>query len=57
MTLNNTKNQIVVGGSKRKLTELSKELKKEGIVEKAYADCGFLNPLASEWREVTLASR
>jgi hypothetical protein len=32
-------------------------LKKDGIVEKAYADCGFLNPLASEWREVTLASR
>ena len=30
VTLNNTKKQIVVGGSKRELTELSKQLKKEG---------------------------
>ena len=30
VTLNNTKKQIVVGGSKMKLTELGKELKKEG---------------------------
>ena len=30
VTLNNTKKQIVVGGSKKKLSELSKELKKEG---------------------------
>jgi [acyl-carrier-protein] S-malonyltransferase len=30
VTLNNTKKQIVVGGSKKKLAELSKELKKEG---------------------------
>ena len=30
VTLNNTKRQIVVGGSKKKLSELSKELKKEG---------------------------
>jgi len=34
VTLNNTKNQIVVGGSKRKLTELAKELKKEGKLAK-----------------------
>lgn len=34
VTLNNTKNQIVVGGSKRKLSELSKELKKEGKLAK-----------------------
>jgi [acyl-carrier-protein] S-malonyltransferase len=34
VTLNNTKNQIVVGGSKRKLAELSKELKKEGKLAK-----------------------
>ena len=32
LTLNNTKTQIVTGGSKRKLAELSKELKKEGKV-------------------------
>ena len=32
LTLNNTKTQIVIGGSKRKLAELSKELKKEGKV-------------------------
>ncbi len=30
VTLNNTKKQIVVGGSKRKLAELSKKLKEEG---------------------------
>ena len=30
VTLNNTKKQIVVGGSKRKLAELSKQLKQEG---------------------------
>ncbi|UCF86064.1 MAG: ACP S-malonyltransferase [Desulfobacteraceae bacterium] len=30
VTLNNTKKQIVIGGSKKKLAELSKELKKEG---------------------------
>lgn len=30
ITLNNTKSQVVVGGSKKKLDELSKELKKDG---------------------------
>ena len=30
VTLNNTKNQIVVGGSKRRLADLAKELKAEG---------------------------
>lgn len=32
VTLNNTKNQIVVGGSKRRLLELAKELKAEGKI-------------------------
>ena len=34
ITLNNTKSQIVVGGSKKRLGELSKELKKEGKLGK-----------------------
>lgn len=28
-------------------------LKKDGIVEQAFRDCGFLNPLTAEWRDVT----
>lgn len=32
VTLNNTKNQIVVGGSKKRLQELAKELKAEGKI-------------------------
>lgn len=32
-------------------------LKKEGTLEQAYMDCGFLNPQARDWREVTVASR
>jgi malonyl CoA-acyl carrier protein transacylase len=34
ITLNNTKSQVVVGGSKKRLGDLSKELKKEGKVGK-----------------------
>jgi hypothetical protein len=32
-------------------------MKKDGTLEKAYADCGFLNQQARDWREVTVASR
>jgi [acyl-carrier-protein] S-malonyltransferase len=32
ITLNNTKSQIVVGGSKKRLAEMSTELKKEGLL-------------------------
>ncbi|EAR09861.1 hypothetical protein [Reinekea blandensis] len=28
-------------------------LKKDGVVEQAFRDCGFLNPIAADWREVT----
>jgi hypothetical protein len=33
------------------------EMKKNGTLVQAYADCGFLNQQARDWREVTIASR
>lgn len=56
VTLNNTRNQIVVGGSKRRLQELGKELKAEGKLSKLLKVEGpfhtpIMKPAADKFRK------
>jgi len=60
VTLNNTKNQIVVGGAKRRLVDLSKELKNEGKVSKHLKVEGpfhtpIMKPAADKFRKKLMA--
>jgi [acyl-carrier-protein] S-malonyltransferase len=57
VTLNNTKKQIVVGGSKRKLAELSKKLKEEGTLSTMLKVEGpfhtpIMKPAANKFKKV-----